>query len=184
MLIDCDPGIDDALALSYAYAHPQVAVEGIVATGGNVSTEQVGRNVRGLLELLGEVQPHRQDAPTRAVLAQLVAQTPAHHFLAPTVDADMKLGNAARAELALRDTLRDAVLPAGSGEKHPLDLLPTEQHLLALAEAHATGASYLLLDEPTAGLDTPGLEQAAALTTAHCTAGGNTIIATHNTQLT
>lgn len=53
LLIDCDPGIDDALALSYAYAHPQVAIEGIVATGGNVSTEQVGRNVRGLLELLG-----------------------------------------------------------------------------------------------------------------------------------
>lgn len=52
-LIDCDPGIDDALALTYAFAHPQVAVEGIVATGGNVSTEQVGRNVRGLLELLG-----------------------------------------------------------------------------------------------------------------------------------
>lgn len=51
--IDCDPGIDDALALTYAFAHPQVAVEGIVATGGNVSTEQVGRNVRGLLELLG-----------------------------------------------------------------------------------------------------------------------------------
>ncbi|WP_237189507.1 nucleoside hydrolase [Rothia nasimurium] len=52
MLIDCDPGIDDTLALTYAYTHPQVAVEGIVATGGNVSTEQVGRNVRGLLELL------------------------------------------------------------------------------------------------------------------------------------
>lgn len=51
--IDCDPGIDDALALTYAFAHPQVAVEGIVATGGNVSTEQVGRNVRGLLELFG-----------------------------------------------------------------------------------------------------------------------------------
>ena len=53
LFIDCDPGIDDALALTYAFAHPQVAVEGIVATGGNVSTEQVGRNVRGLLELLG-----------------------------------------------------------------------------------------------------------------------------------
>ncbi len=52
-LIDCDPGIDDALALTYAFAHPQVAVEGLVASGGNVSTEQVGRNLRGLLDLLG-----------------------------------------------------------------------------------------------------------------------------------
>lgn len=53
-LLDCDPGIDDSLALAYAFAHPQVEVEAIVASGGNVSTEQVGRNVRGLLELLGE----------------------------------------------------------------------------------------------------------------------------------
>ncbi len=52
-LIDCDPGIDDALALTYAFAHPQVVVEGLVASGGNVSTEQVGRNLRGLLDLLG-----------------------------------------------------------------------------------------------------------------------------------
>lgn len=52
-LIDCNPGIDDALTLTYAFAHPQVAVEGLVASGGNVSTEQVGRNVRGLLDLLG-----------------------------------------------------------------------------------------------------------------------------------
>lgn len=56
LLIDCDPGIDDALALTYAFAHPEVSVEGIVATGGNVSTEQVGRNIRGLLHLLGA--PH------------------------------------------------------------------------------------------------------------------------------
>lgn len=53
LLIDCDPGIDDSLALTYAFAHPEVRVEALVASGGNVSTEQVGRNIRGLLELLG-----------------------------------------------------------------------------------------------------------------------------------
>lgn len=53
LLIDCDPGIDDTLALIYAFAHPAVQVDALVASGGNVSTEQVGRNIRGLLELLG-----------------------------------------------------------------------------------------------------------------------------------
>lgn len=57
LFIDCDPGIDDFLALTYAFAHPQVQVEGIVATGGNVGTEQVGKNVRGILELLKDKAP-------------------------------------------------------------------------------------------------------------------------------
>lgn len=139
--------------------------------------------VAGQLTISG-VQPYRQDAPARAALAQLVAQTPAHHFLASTVDADMKLGNGAKASGPTREALRDAVLPTGSGETHPLDLLPAEQHLLALAEALTAGASCLLLDEPTAGLDTPGLEQVAALIAAHCTAGGSAIVATHDQQLT
>lgn len=50
--IDCDPGIDDMMALTYAVAHPHVEIVGAVASGGNVSTEQVGRNLRGMLQLL------------------------------------------------------------------------------------------------------------------------------------
>lgn len=73
LLIDCDPGIDDSLALAYAAAHPDVSIEAIIATGGNVSTEQVGRNIRGLLTLLdqdnipwalGSLNPLAQDLTT------------------------------------------------------------------------------------------------------------------------
>ncbi|WP_346844990.1 nucleoside hydrolase [uncultured Rothia sp.] len=56
LFIDCDPGIDDLMALVYAAAHPQVDVVGAVASGGNVSTENVGRNLRGALELAGLAQ--------------------------------------------------------------------------------------------------------------------------------
>ena len=78
LLIDCDPGIDDALALAYAFAHPEVSVEGIVATGGNVSTEQVGRNIRGLLHLLGV--PHtRWELGAINPLAQALTTTEETH---------------------------------------------------------------------------------------------------------
>lgn len=163
----------------------------LILTGPNgAGKSTLLRTIAGLLPpvagqlTIGGLQPHRQDAPARAALAQLVAQTPAHHFLASTVDADMKLGNGAKASDSTREALREAVLPTVSGETHPLDLLPAEQHLLALAEALAAGASCLLLDEPTAGLDTPGLEQVATLIAAHCTAGGSAIVATHDQQLT
>lgn len=163
----------------------------LILTGPNgAGKSTLLRTIAGLLPpvagqlTIGTVPPHQQDAPARVALAQLIAQTPAHHFLAPTVDADMQLGSGTRAEPALRTSLRDAVLPAGSGQTHPLDLLPTEQHLLALAEALAAGASCLLLDEPTAGLDTPGLRQVAALIAAHCAAGGSAIVATHDPELT
>ncbi|MDO4821579.1 MAG: ATP-binding cassette domain-containing protein [Rothia sp. (in: high G+C Gram-positive bacteria)] len=163
----------------------------LILTGPNgAGKSTLLRTIAGLLPpvagqlSIGGVPPHQQDAPARVALTQLVAQTPAHHFLAPTVDTDMQLGNGTRAEPALRTALRDAVLPAGSGQTHPLDLLPTEQHLLALAEALASEASCLLLDEPTAGLDTPGLQQVAVLIAAHCTVGGSAIVATHDPELT
>lgn len=163
----------------------------LILTGPNgAGKSTLLRTIAGLLPpvagqlTIGAVPPHQQDAPARVALTQLVAQTPAHHFLASTVDADMKLGNGAKASSPTREALRDTVLPAGSGQTHPLDLLPAEQHLLALAEALAAGASCLLLDEPTAGLDAPGLQQVAALIAAHCTAGGGAIVATHDPELT
>lgn len=56
-LIDCDTGIDDAIALAYLAAHPAARIAGIVSTGGNVRTDLVHRNNRGLAELLGITAP-------------------------------------------------------------------------------------------------------------------------------
>lgn len=69
VLIDCDPGIDDLLALTYALAHPKVNIRGIVASAGNTTTEQVGRNIRGILEITGQ-----QDIPWKLGAAQPLAQ--------------------------------------------------------------------------------------------------------------
>ncbi len=51
VFIDVDTGVDDALALIYLLASPDVELVGIASTNGNVAVEQVCENNLGLLEL-------------------------------------------------------------------------------------------------------------------------------------
>ncbi|SMX69114.1 Inosine-uridine nucleoside N-ribohydrolase [Brevibacterium linens ATCC 9172] len=61
LFLDCDPGIDDAIALAYLCCQDDVDVVGIAASGGNVATAQVVENTRGWLTLAG-----RSDVPVHA----------------------------------------------------------------------------------------------------------------------
>lgn len=51
ILIDTDPGVDDALALVYALNCPALELVGVTTVHGNVSVERSTRNALGLLEL-------------------------------------------------------------------------------------------------------------------------------------
>jgi purine nucleosidase len=51
--LDCDPGIDDALALGYLLAHPDVELALIGSVSGNTDAATAAENARGLLELFG-----------------------------------------------------------------------------------------------------------------------------------
>jgi purine nucleosidase len=53
ILVDCDTGIDDSLALLYAAASPECELVAVTCTAGNVDARQVGRNTRAVLELAG-----------------------------------------------------------------------------------------------------------------------------------
>src|SRR5699024_12631181 len=61
LFLDCDPGIDDALALAYLCCQDDVDVVGIAASGGNVATQQLVENTRGSPELAD-----RSDIPVHA----------------------------------------------------------------------------------------------------------------------
>jgi len=50
VIIDCDPGIDDAVAICLALFDPRLEVVAITATEGNVSADQSTRNVQALVE--------------------------------------------------------------------------------------------------------------------------------------
>ena len=67
LLIDTDPGIDDALAILMAHAHAEIAALTIV--GGNVGLAHTTRNALKLVETLGAEIPVFPGAETSLVLA-------------------------------------------------------------------------------------------------------------------
>jgi inosine-uridine nucleoside N-ribohydrolase len=56
IILDTDPGIDDALALFLALASPEVQLEAITTTHGNVGLDLTTRNALALLELTGHAE--------------------------------------------------------------------------------------------------------------------------------
>lgn len=55
LLIDTDPGVDDALAILMAHAHADIA--GLSIAAGNVGLDHTVRNARALVDLLGHATP-------------------------------------------------------------------------------------------------------------------------------
>lgn len=53
ILLDCDPGIDDALAIALAAGHPEIELAGITTVSGNVSLDLTTRNALKLCDFLG-----------------------------------------------------------------------------------------------------------------------------------
>lgn len=52
VILDVDPGIDDAVALCAALFHPDLEVVAVTAVGGNVSPQLATRNVQAIVEQL------------------------------------------------------------------------------------------------------------------------------------
>ena len=50
VIIDCDPGIDDAVALCLALFDPRLDVLAVTATAGNVDAHQTSANVQAVIE--------------------------------------------------------------------------------------------------------------------------------------
>ncbi len=57
LVIDTDPGVDDAHALLMAFAHPHAQVEALTTVAGNVSLEQATRNALIILDVIDAEVP-------------------------------------------------------------------------------------------------------------------------------
>jgi inosine-uridine nucleoside N-ribohydrolase len=104
VVIDCDPGVDDAIAILLALASPELDVRGITTVSGNVPLELTTQNALRVLELAG-----RADIP-----------------VAPGCDRPL-VGRASYSEGCHGvDGLGDISLPmpgSTASEEHAIDLL-------------------------------------------------------------
>jgi purine nucleosidase len=119
LVIDTDPGVDDAHALMIAFSHPAARVEAITTVSGNVSLDKTTANACTILDVL-EVDPEQTPIYAGCDRALLGAQpdaayvhgtdglgdgprTPSHRPVAPehAALALIRLANAAPGELTL-----------------------------------------------------------------------------------
>jgi pyrimidine-specific ribonucleoside hydrolase len=120
VVIDCDPGHDDALAIALALARPELEVLGITTVGGNAPLAATTRNALRVLALLG-----RPDVPVAAGAVQPLVRpletAPQVHGVSGLDGADLpEPASAPRPEGAL-EFLRATLAAAPA----PVTLIPT-----------------------------------------------------------
>src|SRR5579884_194201 len=101
IVLDTDPGIDDALALFFALASPEIQIEAITTVSGNVSVDRTTRNALTLLELTGRTEIPVARGSTRPLVRPPV--------LADYVHGDNGLGGVELPEPRLQPVAQHAV---------------------------------------------------------------------------
>src|SRR5215468_7545613 len=90
IILDCDPGIDDALAIAFAHGHPGVELAGITTVAGNVGLARTTRNALAVADFVG--------ATTVAVAAGCATPLLRPALDAATVHGETGLGGAVLTE--------------------------------------------------------------------------------------
>ncbi|HTK08104.1 MAG TPA: nucleoside hydrolase [Ktedonobacteraceae bacterium] len=78
IILDTDPGIDDALAFCLAFASPEVQLEAITTVSGNVGVGLTTDNALALVNLLGHPDVPIARGCDRPLLSQTVEATTVH----------------------------------------------------------------------------------------------------------
>jgi purine nucleosidase len=78
IIIDTDPGQDDAVAILLALASPEIEVLGITAVAGNVPLKLTEKNARKICELAGKPETRVFAGAIRPLVRQLVTAEEVH----------------------------------------------------------------------------------------------------------
>lgn len=121
ILLDCDPGHDDAVAMVLAHGDPRVEVVGVTTVGGNQTLEKVTRNALAVATAIGMTE-----APIAAGCGRPLVRTPE---LAAQVHGESGLGGVVLPEPVVAldprhgvQLIIDTIMAADPGE---ITLVPT-----------------------------------------------------------
>ncbi|MGH2450382.1 MAG: nucleoside hydrolase [Candidatus Limnocylindria bacterium] len=78
VLVDCDPGQDDAVALLLALASPELELLGVTTVAGNQTLDKVTANALRVLELAGRADVPVAAGAARPLVRDLVVAADAH----------------------------------------------------------------------------------------------------------
>ncbi|KAI8072479.1 Inosine/uridine-preferring nucleoside hydrolase domain-containing protein [Gongronella butleri] len=76
VIIDTDPGIDDALAILFAFCTPEIDVKALTLTHGNVGLDAVTKNAVTLLHAVHEHRKHTGETPAALPVLAIGKDTP------------------------------------------------------------------------------------------------------------
>jgi inosine-uridine nucleoside N-ribohydrolase len=134
ILLDCDPGIDDSIAIILALKSTEVSIQGITSATGNLRADRTGVNIRKTLELM-----NRTDVPVaQGLMRPLVCEYP----LDPFSHGNDGLGNTELPEPRLS-------LDPRSAPDFMADIIHSHPHEITIvATAPLTNIAFMLLKEP------------------------------------
>ncbi len=140
ILIDCDPGHDDAVALLLALASPEVELVGVTTVSGNQTLAKTTANALRVLELVG-----RGDVPVAAGADRPIRRD---LFVAAYVHGESGLDGPALPDPQGKPLPADAadfIAERVSASAQPLTLIPTGPltNVAAFLERHEEAASKL-----------------------------------------
>jgi len=130
VLIDCDPGIDDAIALVTAAKYTEIL--GITTVAGNVSLESTTTNTLALCELLG------LDVPVHAGAA--------HSLRGQVVTAEEVHGNAGLGTLTLPTPIKD--ISSDDAPAYIIDSIGGHEELHLVALGPLTNIAHAIERDP------------------------------------
>jgi purine nucleosidase len=155
LIVDVDTGVDDALALLYAVASPEVDLIAATCVMGNVSVEQATENTLAVLEVAGKQEVEVAQGAARPLVRD--------HVPFPIVHGERGLGRAAPPPPAASPSSRSAVeVIVATARERPGEVL-------LVATGPLTNVALALREEP--GL--PQLLRGFALMGGAFARGGN-----------
>jgi inosine-uridine nucleoside N-ribohydrolase len=113
ILLDCDPGIDDAIAICFALFHTEIELVGLTACEGTVETRQVNRNLESVVHLL--------DPPKRPRIGMASPCGSAPADTGPLLDGPDGLANLAL-DIELQRSASAEKVMAEAVRNHPHDV--------------------------------------------------------------